>query len=88
MAATVGGCGARWTALGRSVYAVGSNPDAAAHLGIEVRRVQVLAYVLMGALVGLAAFVYAGRWATIQTNAGQGFEMVVITAVVVGGTNI
>ena len=78
----------RWTPLGRSLYAVGCNEDAAAHMGISVRRVQASVYLLMGLLVGLAAFVYAGHYSAIQTNAGGGFEMVVITAVVVGGTNI
>ena len=49
---------------------------------------QSTVYLLMGLLMGVAAFVYAGRWSAIQTNAGQGLEMVVITAVVVGGTNV
>lgn len=78
----------RWTPLGRSIYATGDNPESAAHLGVPVRLVQATVYVLMGLLMGLAAFVYAGRWSAIQTNAGQGLEMVVITAVVVGGTNV
>ncbi|NPV47304.1 MAG: ATP-binding cassette domain-containing protein [Armatimonadetes bacterium] len=77
-----------WTRTGRSVYAVGDNPEAAAHLGVPVSRVRATVYVLMGLLMGLSAFVYAGRWSAIQTNAGQGLEMVVITAVVVGGTNV
>ncbi len=84
----IGWAMSRWTVLGRSVYAVGCNPDAAGHMGVSVRGVQASVYLLMGLLVGLAAFAYAGRWSQIQTNTGGGFEMVVITAVVVGGTNI
>jgi rhamnose transport system ATP-binding protein len=79
---------ARFTVLGRSIYAVGSNEQAAAHMGIPVRRVQGWVYILMGLFAGLAAFVFASRWSAIQTNAGNGFEMVAITAVVVGGTNV
>ncbi|MCE5237427.1 ATP-binding cassette domain-containing protein [bacterium] len=87
-AVVAGWVGLRWTAAGRMIYAAGDNPESAAHVGISVRRVQVMVYVVMGLLMGLAAFVYAGRWSAIQTNAGQGLEMVVITAVVVGGTNV
>jgi len=78
----------RYSRAGRCIYAVGSNPQAAEHVGISVDRTQRLVYLAVGALVGLAAFVYAGRWSTVQTNAGVGFEMVVITAVVVGGADI
>lgn len=77
-----------WTRTGRSVYAVGDNPEAAAHLGVPVSRIRATVYALMGLLMGLSAFAYASRWSAIQTNAGQGLEMVVITAVVVGGTNV
>ncbi len=84
----VGWVALRWTALGRSVYAVGDDPESAAHLGIRVSVIRSMVYVLMGVLMGIAAFVYAGRWSAIQTNAGQGLEMIVITAVVVGGTNV
>jgi len=79
---------ARRTAFGRSVYAVGSNPDAAGHQGIAVQTVRGRVYLVMGLLAGLAAFVYITRLSAVQTNAGGGLEMVVITAVVVGGANI
>jgi ABC-type sugar transport system ATPase subunit/ribose/xylose/arabinose/galactoside ABC-type transport system permease subunit len=86
--ALLGALAARHTVLGRSVYAAGSNPEAAGHLGVSVRRVQASVYLLMGLLTGLAAFTYITRYSAVQTNAGQGLEMVVITAVVVGGTNV
>lgn len=88
LTALLGGLAARHTVLGRSVYAAGSNPEAAEHLGVSVRRVQAAVYLLMGLLTGLAAFTYITRYSAVQTNAGQGLEMVVITAVVVGGTNV
>jgi len=78
----------RYTVAGRSIYAMGSNPDAARHLGINVARTERLVYMAVGALVGVAAFVFSGRWSAIQTNAGGGMEMVVITAVVVGGADV
>jgi rhamnose transport system permease protein len=73
---------------GRALFAVGSNPDAARLAGLPVARVQVLAFVLNGALVGLAAVVFASRFTVIQSNAGIGFEFAAITAVLVGGANI
>ncbi|MCL4454408.1 MAG: ABC transporter permease [Deinococcus sp.] len=76
------------TAWGRSLYAVGSNPEAARLSGIRVPFVQASVFVVLGALVGLATMFYATRFSTIQSNTGQGFEFVVITAVVVGGVNI
>ncbi|HEU4742118.1 MAG TPA: ABC transporter permease [Meiothermus sp.] len=76
------------TPWGRALYAVGSNPDAARLSGIRVPFVQASVFVACGALVGLATMFYATRFSTIQSNTGQGFEFLVITAVVVGGTNI
>lgn len=75
----------RW---GRWIYAVGSQPRAARLSGVPVRRVTLGVFTLLGALVGLAAFVYASRFSLVQSNAGRGFELEVITAVVVGGTDI
>lgn len=76
------------TPFGRHLYAVGGNPLAAARMGIPVPRVLWLVFVLHGALLGLAALVYASRFSVIQSNAGLGFELLVISAVVVGGVNI
>ncbi|MEJ5251477.1 MAG: ABC transporter permease [Chthonomonadetes bacterium] len=76
------------TPLGRHIYAVGGNPVAAGRMGISVRRVLWLVFVLHGALLGLSALVYASRFSVIQSNAGAGFELLAISAVVVGGVNI
>lgn len=78
----------RYTPFGRSLYAVGNNREAAEHLGISMRRSQLAVYTLGGLLIGLAALAYAPRFDVVQTNSGVGLEMLVITAVVVGGTNI
>jgi ribose/xylose/arabinose/galactoside ABC-type transport system permease subunit len=75
----------RW---GRWFYAVGSQPRSARLSGVPVRKVTCSAFVLLGALVGLAAFVLASRFSLVQSNTGRGFELQVITGVVVGGTDI
>jgi ribose/xylose/arabinose/galactoside ABC-type transport system permease subunit len=76
------------TRTGRQPYAVGSNRRSAELSGVRVRWVVFRTFVMLGALVGLAAILYASRFSVVQTDAGQGFELLVITAVVVGGTNI
>lgn len=78
----------RFTRTGRDLYAVGSSEESARLAGIEVRLIRLLPFVLNGALIGLAAVIYAGRFGSIQSNSGQGFELVAIAAVVVGGANI
>jgi rhamnose transport system permease protein len=81
-----------WTlrnvAVGRAVYAVGSDTEAARLAGIEPTRVTFMVFVLMGALVGLAALLNAVRFSTVPSNAGIGLELKAIAAVVVGGTAI
>jgi ribose/xylose/arabinose/galactoside ABC-type transport system permease subunit len=75
-------------AMGRAVYAVGSDAEAARLAGIEPRRVTLFVFILMGALVGLAALLNAVRFSTVPSNAGIGLELKAIAAVVVGGTAI
>jgi len=81
-----------WTlrnlAAGRAVYAVGSDAEAARLAGIEPTRVTFFIFVLMGAMVGLAALLNAIRFSTVPSNAGIGLELKAIAAVVVGGTAI
>src|SRR5213082_146916 len=81
-----------WTlrsmAVGRAVYAVGSDTEAARLAGIEPTRVTFFVFMLMGALVGLAALLNAVRFSTVPSNAGVGLELKAIAAVVVGGTAI
>jgi rhamnose transport system permease protein len=74
--------------LGRAVYAVGSDAEAAWLAGIEPPSVIVGVFVVMGALVGLAALLNAVRFSAVPSNAGIGLELKVIAAVVVGGTVI
>ncbi len=78
-----------FTRLGRDIYAVGNNPNAARLRGIEVNRVVFLVFVFAGGLAGLAGVLYASRYGTVNpADAGVGFELTVIAATVIGGTNI
>ncbi len=73
---------------GRAVYAVGSDAEAARLAGISPPQVTFSVFVLMGALVGLAALLNAVRFSSVPANAGIGLEMKAIAAVVVGGAAI
>ncbi|MCS7242322.1 MAG: ABC transporter permease [Candidatus Caldatribacterium sp.] len=74
--------------LGRAIYAVGNNPEAARVSGIDLRRTLLFVYAVLGALAGFAGLVYVARTGIVQTNTGSGFELEVIAAVVLGGTSI
>ena len=74
--------------IGRSLRAIGFSPDGARHAGIPVGRRLGLVYALSGLSAGLAALVYASRLGQAKADAGTGFELVAITAVVLGGTSI
>lgn len=73
---------------GRELYAIGSNPDAAVLAGIPVGRRLFAAFVLSGAVAGLAGVLFTARYGTVDATAGSGFELQVISAVVVGGVAI
>ena len=79
----------RYTPFGRHVYAVGSNERTARLSGVNVERVKGLIYVLMGALVAVTAVIQVSRIGSMDyANAGSGYEMDAIAAVVVGGTSM
>lgn len=77
-----------WRPLGRAIYAIGGNAEAARLAGINVPLVTVIVYVLMGVLVGIAAVIQIGQAGTVQPNAGTGLELQVVAATVIGGTSI
>ena len=74
--------------LGRHIYAVGGNENAARAAGVPVKKVKLFAYGLCGLLTGLAGVVLAARITTGQPNAGQAYELDAIAAVVIGGTSL
>ena len=79
---------ARETPLGRRIYAAGSNPDAARLAGISANRLKIFAFTLTGFLTAVATLVSVPRLSVIESGIGSGFELLVVTCVVVGGTRI
>jgi len=73
---------------GRELYAIGSEPAAARLYGIPAGRRVFAAFVASGALAGLAGVLHAARFGTLDANAGLGYELNVVAAVVVGGVAI
>lgn len=80
--------GLRKLAVGRAVYATGSNSEAARLAGLDTRLYVFCVFSITGALTGLAAVLSSVRFNQIPSNSGLGLEMKVIAAVVVGGTAI
>ena len=86
--AVVGAAVLRFVPWARDFYAIGSNPDAARFAGIPAGRRIITAFVLSGGLAGLGGFLFASRFPTLDSAAANGFELTVITAVVIGGVNV
>jgi ribose/xylose/arabinose/galactoside ABC-type transport system permease subunit len=78
----------RCTATGRSLYAVGGNPEAARLSGISQRRVVMLAFLAQGFFAGIAAVLFATQLSVIQSTVPPNLELTIITASVVGGVSI
>lgn len=76
------------TKLGRHIYAVGGNAQAARFSGIKVSKVKFIVHVYTGLMAGLAGVILASRMYSGQPTAGEGAEMDAIAAVVVGGTSM
>lgn len=76
------------TPFGRSVYAIGANEEAARFSGIRVKRIKLTLFVLSGMVAALAGVVISLRNSTAAANVGQGFELTVVAAVVLGGVSI
>ena len=76
------------TTFGRSFRAIGFAPEGARYAGIPVERRVALAYVLAGVVAALAAIIYTSRLGQAKADAGTGYELFAITAVVLGGTSI
>jgi rhamnose transport system permease protein len=72
----------------RDLYAIGSNPAAAALIGIPAGRRVFTAFVISGTLSGLAGALFLALHAQVDNSAGQGYELLVVAAVVVGGVAI
>ncbi|MGW8318784.1 MAG: ABC transporter permease [Candidatus Promineifilaceae bacterium] len=79
----------RYRRRGRDIYTIGGNPEAALLRGIPVKSTTFLVYAITGAMAGLAGILYASRFGFVNPGeTGVGFELTVIAAVVIGGTNV
>jgi inositol transport system permease protein len=78
----------RYTRYGRQVYAVGGNREAARLSGVNVPRVLLSVYMIIGFLAGFAGFILSARLNSSEAVAGTGYELNVIAAVVIGGTSL
>ena len=78
----------KYTRLGRYAYAIGSNVEAARYSGIPIRMYLLAIYSFCGALTGLAGMIESSRLMTGQPTAGEGYELRVIAAVVIGGASL
>ncbi|MFB7844380.1 ABC transporter permease [Microbacterium sp. NPDC056052] len=78
----------RNTRGGREYYAIGSDPAAAQLYGLRVTRRVLTAFLLSGALAGLAGVFYAARYGTVDSQAGSGWELQAVGAAVIGGVAI
>jgi rhamnose transport system permease protein len=76
------------TTIGRKLFAIGANPSAALFSGIAVNRIRFRLFVLMGLMAGLAAVLLTGRIGSTRPNIALGFELEVVTMVVLGGVSI
>lgn len=76
------------TTFGRSFRAIGFSPDGARYAGLPVPRRLAMVYVLAGMIAALAAIIYTARLGQAKADAGMGYELFAITAVVLGGTSI
>lgn len=75
------------TRFGRHVYAIGGNKEAAIHSGINVKRVQVIMYMISGLMAAITGIVQASRMYSGQPSAGEGYEGEAIAASVLGGVS-
>jgi rhamnose transport system permease protein len=73
---------------GRDLYAIGSNPEAARLAGLPVGRRVFTAFAVSGAIAGVAGVLWGAQYGTINSTAGTGYELQVVSAVVVGGVAI
>src|SRR5262249_58428541 len=76
------------TTFGRSFRAIGFSPEGARYAGIPVEKRLALPYVLAGLVAGLAAVIYVARVGQAKADAGTGYELLAITAVVLSGASI
>jgi rhamnose transport system permease protein len=76
------------TSVGRRIYAIGGNPDAALYSGVKTRALRFWLFVLSGVICAIAGMVFTARLSNARANNAVGFELDVITIVLLGGINV
>lgn len=76
------------TKMGRYIFAVGSNKEAARLSGVDVQKWEMMAYVISGMTAGIGAIAFAAVYTTVMPAQGQGFELYAIAGAVIGGTSL
>lgn len=76
------------TKLGKHIYAIGGNEQAATVCGIHIKKVKLIVYAFSGVLAGLASVILSSRVASANPSVGQGYEFDAITAAVIGGASL
>jgi len=76
------------TKMGRYIFAVGSNKEAARLSGVDVQKWEMMAYVVSGFLAGVGGIAFAAVYTTVMPAQGQGFELYAIAGAVIGGTSL
>jgi len=76
------------TGFGRRVYVIGNNAEVARYSGVRVARIRAILFVLSGIVSALAGLFYAARLASVRGDAATGFELDIITMVLLGGVSI
>jgi len=76
------------TTFGRRAYLVGGNREAALYSGIKVARIKIAIFILCGTMAAISGIILSSRLYSAQTDAGQGYELDAIAAVVLGGTSL
>ncbi|ESY97056.1 ABC transporter permease [Mesorhizobium sp. LNHC229A00] len=78
----------RWTKFGRHIFAIGGNEHAATLTGVPVRQIKVAVYMISALSAGIAGIIETGWLGAVTTNLGNGMELQVIAATVIGGANL
>jgi ribose transport system permease protein len=76
------------TRLGRYIYAVGGNEKASILSGLNIKKIKIIVYIIAGALAAVGGLIVTARLDSAQPNAGMGYELDSIAAVVIGGTSL
>jgi rhamnose transport system permease protein len=84
----VGGVVLHRSAFGRTLFVIGNNAEVARYSGVDVVRSKIVLFTLSGAVAGLAGVLFAARLGSVRANLGEGYELDIITMVLLGGVSI